>query len=322
MNTTTYSFVISSNKKKELLDNPSILIMNNNNPYIEYFIFFMDCKITIYKTQKCVIQGKNAQELMFKYFAEYLNQVKKINEVNDDFDYEKENFAQNIIGSDEVGVGDYFGGLVVCAVFLTPETAKKAESIGVKDSKKISDEKIINIAEKLMKFVRYQISELTPRNYNDLFYSYKNSHVLKTILHYSVIEKLVNDLEKENIYAKKLVIDQYATPEKFDEYLIKAYTHNKLHQPFHFYTKAENKYLAVACASIIARYIFLKQIKKMSNKLNIAIPLGAWNDNIESTAFKLISNHKYNIAEIDDILTDNVKKHFINTDKILKKFSD
>lgn len=60
----------------------------------------------------------------------------------------------------------------------------------------------------------------------------------------------------------------------------------------------------------------------MSNKLNIAIPLGAWNDNIESTAFKLISNHKYNIAEIDDILTDNVKKHFINTDKILKKFSD
>lgn len=322
MNTTTYSFVISSNKKKELLDNPSILIMNNNNPYIEYFIFFMDCKITIYKTQKCVIQGKNAQKLMFKYFAEYLNQVKKINDVNDNFDYEKENFTQNIIGSDEVGVGDYFGGLVVCAVFLTPETAKKAESIGVKDSKKISDEKIINIAEKLMKFVRYQISELTPRNYNDLFYSYKNSHVLKTILHYSVIEKLVNDLEKENIYAKKLVIDQYATPEKFDEYLIKAYTHNKLHQPFHFYTKAENKYLAVACASIIARYIFLKQIKKMSNKLNIAIPLGAWNDNIESTAFKLISNHKYNIAEIDDILTDNVKKHFINTDKILKKFSD
>ena len=322
MNSTTYSFIISSTQKKKLLDNSSIYVLDNNNPYIEYFILFMDCKITIYKSQKCVVQGKNTFELMSKYFPENLNQIKTSTELENSFDFEKENFTQNTIGSDEVGVGDYFGGLVVCAVFLTPETAKKAETLGVKDSKKLTDDKIIKIAKELIKFVRYQISELTPRNYNDLFETYKNSHVLKTLLHYSVIEKLVNDLAKENIYAKKLVVDQFATPEKFDDYLIQAYTHNKLHQPFYFYTKAESKYLAVACASIIARYIFLKQIDRLSKELNVTIPLGAWNEKIESVAFDLIAKHKHDVVKINDVLTTNVKKHFINTDKIIKKLND
>ena len=40
-------------------------------------------------------------------------------------------------------------------------------------------------------------------------------------------------------------------------------------------TKAEDKNLAVACASVISRYIFLKEFDKLSDSLHIPLPKGA-----------------------------------------------
>ena len=42
-----------------------------------------------------------------------------------------------------------------------------------------------------------------------------------------------------------------------------------------FETKAENKYLSVACSSIIARYYFLKEIEKLSEISGYNILKGA-----------------------------------------------
>jgi ribonuclease HIII len=46
-----------------------------------------------------------------------------------------------MIGTDEVGNGSYFGGLAVVASFVRPEDHAFLKSLGVDDSKKMTDQK-------------------------------------------------------------------------------------------------------------------------------------------------------------------------------------
>jgi len=50
-----------------------------------------------------------------------------------------------VIGSDEVGKGDYFGPLVVCAVRLEPGQSDEIRRSGVRDSKTLTDEQCIRL---------------------------------------------------------------------------------------------------------------------------------------------------------------------------------
>lgn len=158
MSANTFSFLITSIEKDNLINNKEIKFLKSTNPYVEYFLVYKNCKITIFKTQKCLVQGQESDVLtvMQEHFPNHLSKTNS----SLPFDYDKQNFHQNIIGSDEVGVGDYFGGLCVCAVFLTPETAKQAKTLGVKDSKLLNEQQIISIAKKLIDLVPYRISNL------------------------------------------------------------------------------------------------------------------------------------------------------------------
>ena len=78
-----------------------------------------------------------------------------------------------------------------------------------------------------------------------------------------------------------------------------------------FITKAEDKCLSVACSSIISRYIFLKEIKKLSEKYNTIIPLGA-SEEVDKVAAQIAKKHG------KDILKEIVKLSFKNTEKVEK----
>ena len=52
----------------------------------------------------------------------------------------------NRIGIDESGKGDYFGPLVIAAVFVTPTLEQDLALMQVRDSKKISDGRILELA--------------------------------------------------------------------------------------------------------------------------------------------------------------------------------
>lgn len=315
MSANTFSFLITSIEKDNLINNKEIKFLKSTNPYVEYFLVYKNCKITIFKTQKCLVQGQESDVLtvMQEHFPNHLSKSNS----SLPFDYDKQNFHQNIIGSDEVGVGDYFGGLCVCAVFLTPETAKQAKTLGVKDSKLLNEQQIISIAKKLIDLVPYRISNLWPNQYNELMYSYKNAHVIKTVCHHYVIVKLCDDLQQKNLSVNQVVIDQFASEKKFHEYLSTAYTHNKISYPITFCTHAETKYLAVACASIIARYYFLEQIKTLSSQAGQPLPLGAWNDKIKLAATTLIQTCGNDSNKINELLNNYVKMHFSNTKKLI-----
>ena len=75
-------------------------------------------------------------------------------------------------------------------------------------------------------------------------------------------------------------------------------------------TKAEDKNLAVACSSIISRYLFLKEFDKLSDKLHIPLVKGAGKD-VDKIGEEVVK--QYGEEKLEEI----AKLNFKNTDRIL-----
>lgn len=285
------SFQINQNQKKIIENNFFNFLIKSDNEFIENTYKSNNWTIVIYKSQKCVISGKNIEEIL------------KI------LDIKQINFTSNEIGMDEVGVGDYFGGIVVCSVFLNKETFNKIQNLDIKDSKKLNDSKIVEIAKKLIKIVDFEISQVLPKEYNLLIDKFNNSHIIKTILHNNAIFNLINNHHINLSNDLNIILDKYVDEKKYYEYLQIANIKNivKINQ---FKIHAESTNLSVACASIIARYYFLKQIHELSKELNFKLPLGAWNNKIEEVSKKIIDTYGR------EKLNQYVKIHFKNTNKL------
>ena len=68
------------------------------------------------------------------------------------FEERKKYYYINSIGSDEVGTGDFFGPVVVTASYVSKDNIPFLEELGVRDSKKLTDQKILEIVPKIIKF--------------------------------------------------------------------------------------------------------------------------------------------------------------------------
>ena len=77
-----------------------------------------------------------------------------------------------------------------------------------------------------------------------------------------------------------------------------------------FLTKAEDISPAVGCASIISRYIFLKEFDKLSDSIHIPLPKGAGKD-VDTIGEEIVL--KYGKDKLNEI----AKVNFKNTDRIL-----
>lgn len=113
-------------------------IVNRNIGYIIFVAKTPTNIITAYENKKGVnykitIQGENHIELAKRYCDDPLLFPKKKKESKDSMYYIDVD-AQ--IGSDEVGTGDFFGPIVVCAAFVDHDTMKLIEEFKIQDSKK------------------------------------------------------------------------------------------------------------------------------------------------------------------------------------------
>ncbi len=189
----------------------------------------------------------------------------------------------NTIGADEVGIGDFFGGIVTSAVFLNKDYFEKIKTLNIKDSKKLTINSVIELAKKLIKLIPYSTSIISVKQYNFLYNKFKNAHIIKTYAHNLAISKLQKRFSNEKYIT---ILDQYASKENYEKYLA-IINPDKIAKIDFFETKAENKYIAVACASIIARYYFLKQIADLSKYYHVNLPLGYNKDKINITLNKL-----------------------------------
>ena len=271
-----------------------------------------DVVITLYESGKAMFQGISAdiEAQLWIDQERHLNGITienkgKEDKKKDDKKEKKEKtfFNFSTIGSDEVGTGDYFGPIVVSATYVSKENISFLEDLGVRDSKKITDEKIIEIAPKIIKNIPYVTYILTNEKYNNLSSSDLNMNKIKAVLHNKV---LVDLIKKENPKYEKIVIDQFCMPRNFYGYISDA---KEKITNVTFMTKAEDQVMSVAAASIISRYIFLREMKKMSDELGFKVLLGASNL-VDEQAKKILEEQgKENLKKY-------VKYNFKNTEKI------
>ena len=281
-------------------------------PYAIFQANEADTVITLYESGKVVFQGISAdidanmrkereKSLTGEYPVEKRKEKKKPN-IDDKKDY----YFINSIGSDEVGTGDYFGPIVVTASYVNRKDIAFLESLGVRDSKMITDEKIIKIAPILIKNIPHTTIILTNEKYNEMHNSKTNMNAIKAILHNKVLYNLIKNGDYKY---DMVVIDQFVYKDKYYEYLSNT---KEIVQNISFTTKAEDKCLSVGCSSIISRYIFLQKIDELSKELKIKIPLGAGVE-VDKVGKQIVDTYN------KDKLKSVAKLNFRNTEKILNK---
>lgn len=159
---------------------------------------------------------------------------------------------KRIIGSDECLKGDSFGGIVVCAVYADNFIREKLIQLGVRDSKELTDDKIIPMAKKIMSIAKYHVENIYPSEFN----RFELTPLLNR-LHKLCYEKII---EKNSDGGPAIhIVDKYPGCNVGD----------------FMFEKAESKYVEVAAASIIARYFALMQIDDLSRIAGFNIPLGS-----------------------------------------------
>lgn len=217
-------------------------------------------------------------------------------------------FGFPIIGTDESGKGDYFGPLVSSGVYVDEQSAKALLACGVKDSKKLSDSKNLELALEISKICKrhFAIIEISPEKYNDLYEQFKKEKKnLNTLLawgHAKAIEEILSKVD-----CKVAIADQFA-----DETFIlgKLQEKGKKLKLIQMHKAEQN--IAVAAASILARARFLEKLSKLSNKYKIDLPKGASQTVIESGK-KIVATYG------EETLRKVAKLHFKTTNEVLRK---
>lgn len=233
-------------------------------PYMRSRVKAEGCVITVYTSGKAVFQGPRADE-----YARPFRTVPF--------------FTEDEAGSDEVGTGDYFGPIAVCAVLARENDAKFLKDIAAHDSKQISDTVIRETVPKILARVPYSLCLLSPEKYNEVQPS-NNMNRIKARLHNMCYRNLK---KKYGPLPGKIVIDQFTPEHLYYRYLEGE---PEIIRGITFETKAEDKYLSVGAASMIARFAFLQAMDRMSETYGTEFPKGAG-------------------AAVDEFAADFVKKY-------------
>ena len=300
---------VDNETKKLMNDFYKDMKRDKTPPYAVFQADTGDTIVTLYESGKAMFQGVSADI--------EADMWESIGKDKDNIDYfmdtpkkeEKEEemtLPINIssVGSDEVGTGDYYGPIVVTASYVNKDDIPFLTELGVKDSKKLSDEQILKIVPKIIKKIKYKTIMLSNKEYNEKYGKDMNMNKIKAVLHNKVLTEMVKDNDYDYI-----VVDQFEPESSYYNHLSEV--PNPL-KGITFITKAEDKCLSVACSSLISRYIFIKEIDKLGDKYGIFLPKGA-NYYVEDVGIKLVEKYGLNI------LKEVAKLNFSNTDRILKE---
>ncbi len=301
----TIVFKLSDNLKPQMLEFYQDRMSETKPPYSVFQVKDFDCVTTLYESGKVMFQGIGADiEASYWIEQERIKNNRLISLDSNNKAKEEKSFLlrKSTIGSDEVGTGDFFGPIVVTATFVAEKDFDFLTNLGVRDSKKIDDAKIMKIAPQIMAKIPYSSYILTNSTYNKNWSETLNMNKIKALLH----NKVLYNLQTKNYPYEKIVVDQFVYPKKYYEYIseVKNQATN-----ITFMTKAEDKVLSVAAASIISRYIFLNEMTKLSEKYGLTLPKGA-GPIVDEIGVKIVK--KYGMKELENI----AKLNFKNKDKI------
>lgn len=204
------------------------------------------------------------------------------------------------IGSDEVGVGDFYLPMIVVAAYMNNHQYQRLKELGVVDSKKMSDKKIRELGPILVKEFEYSKLTLPNSKYNEMILKGKNLNSLKAKMH----NRALSNMHDKYIDVIAIYVDQFVSEERYYSYLDKD--DEPILKGISFKTKGESRFLSVALASVIARYYFLLEKDKLEAKYGLEFPFGAGK---KADEFKKILLDKVGQEEFDNLVKKNFKNY-------------
>ncbi|MGD9604568.1 MAG: ribonuclease HIII [Bacilli bacterium] len=297
----SYTLSLTNSQAGEIISKYHEYSVSHTNNYTLFRAKYKQTIVTIFKTLTLIVQGANTQEI-FHDICELLD-IDKPNETNIN---SASAVNLSVIGTDEVGTGDFFGPIVVAGAFVPKNKILNLMKLGVKDSKALNDSKIMQLAPVLMKDIKYSALVMDNVKYNFLTKVHNfNMNKIKALLHNNVIYNLLPKVEDYDA----IIIDGFTNKEKYFEYL-KGQEH--IINSVQLEEQGESKYIAVATASIIARYLFLVNFEKLSEMVGFELPKGA-GPKVDLAIAKILKDQSERYLDLIG------KTNFKNLEKVKKK---
>jgi ribonuclease HIII len=189
---------------------------------------------------------------------------------------------------------------VIAAVFVDATTQGELALMAVRDSKKISDGRILEMAPDIKMICPHSIVAIGPKKYNELYAKIRNLNRLLAWGHARALENLL-----ETVSCERAIADQFGDERFIQQALQEKGRKIVLEQR----TRAESD-LAVAAASILARAEFLIRLKRLSDEVGMTLPKGA-SPAVELAARMVIKKHGR--ERLDSV----AKLHFKTTQAVL-----
>ena len=302
------TIIVNSETKDKIVNNYSPIQKENRGEYILFFAQDNKVTITVYKSKKgenykVFFIGTTALEEAKRWDKDAVVNTPKSKLSPTTASWE---VLDTQIGSDEVGTGDFFGPICVCAAYVKASDIDRLKKLGIDDSKRLKDDQIRKLGKILIKEFEYSQLSLNNEKYNELVDKSMNMNEMKAKMHNRV---LLNLLSKHRD-TKNILIDEFLKEASYYKYLkdekdvVKGIT---------FKTKGETYFPSVAVGSIIARYSFIQHMDLLSKKYKMEIPYGA---SKKVTEFAKKFAKKYGYKELDKV----VKKNFVNYEDLAKLF--
>ena len=173
---------------------------------------------------------------------------------------------------------------------------------GVRDSKRLSDHHILELAEEIKLLCPHSVVPIGPKRYNELYDEIKNLNELLAWGHARALENVLG-----NVACNLAVADQFGSESFLLNALLKKGRQIKLEQR----PKGEQD-IAVAAASILTRAEFVQRMEQLSRRIGKPLPKGASDPAIITVERDIVRNGGQSaLAEI-------AKLHFKTTQTIMK----
>lgn len=250
-------------------------------PYdVAYSLFaFKGEKVNVvgYQSGKLVVSGKKTEE-----FVQNVLEAEITGDPRLGYDevHHPEWFELHA-GCDESGKGDLFGPLVTACVIADGDMVRQWLQLGVADSKKLTDSSILKLDKEIRKTKGVVIKTAFARmpKYNELYYKFDKN--LNKLLAWYHSKSLIQALDERP--APWGLLDQF-TKQK----LVDAYIKDRKDFRLISRTKAESDPV-VAAASIVARAVYVREMKRLSVEVGETLVKGA-SGKVLAQAKKIVSD--------------------------------
>ncbi len=201
-------------------------------------------------------------------------------------------------GIDESGKGDFFGPIVIAAAAATAQEEALMQQLGVRDSKKLSDGRAIQIAAQLRERIPYSVVVIMPPKYNELYQKIRNLNRLLAWGHARAMENLLEKSPCETFISDKFAIEEVLQ----GALLVKGRSVNLIQ------VTGGEAHLPVAAASILARAEFLRRLEQLSAQWQIKLPKGA-SSLVDQAGKTFVEKHgEENLKEVAKLHFKNMRK--------------